>query len=212
MDSTSDCQPQEPFPRPPRGRRVVWAGNGRPAVEGAPFALPGVVTHDLPDGWTLVSWLDKDGWYSPDAVYEVKNLRMVSDAEFDDLVQAVRESPGWQGIAHNTDIDPEPSPYRVGDPVEWIGPMPGDADWDPHVDAWRRAALGSASGLTRRHPGRIVEIKHNAALRVRWIDKDGEFEGQRFVNPEFVEAVDEVEAQRLATQLRESDWPGLDRT
>lgn len=212
MDSTSDRLREEGFPRPPRGRRVVWVGRRRPAVEGAPFALPGVVTEDLPDGWTFVSWLDKDGWYSPDAVYEVKNLRAVSDAEFDDLVRAVRDSPDWQGIVHNTDIDPEPSPYQVGDLVEWVGPVPGDADWDPHADSWRRQALGSVSGLTRRHPGRIVEIAHNAALRVQWIDKVGEYEGRDFIHPDFVRAADEAEAQRLTTQLRESDWPGLDRT
>lgn len=173
--------------------------------------LPGVVVDDLPDGWTFVSWLDKDGWYSPDAVYEVKNLRVVSDAEFEDLVRTTRDSAGWNGIPHDDVGEPEPSPYSVGDVVQWVGPVLGDDDWDTFGDPWRLAALGSASGLTRRHPGRIIEIKHNAALRVRWIDKDGEFEGRRFVNPDFVEAVDDVEAQRLATQLRESDWPGLDR-
>ena len=152
-------------------------------MEGAPFALPGVVTQDLPDGWTLVSWLDKDGWYSPDAVYEVKNLRVVSDAEFDDLVRAVRESPGWQGIAHDIVDDPEPSPYVVGAPVMWLGPVLGDKDWDPSNNSWRLAVFGSASGPPRGHRGRIVEVSESGALRVRWIDDDGEFEGRGFVDP-----------------------------
>ncbi|MER7558048.1 hypothetical protein ABTZ46_13970 [Nocardioides sp. NPDC126508] len=190
MDSTSDRLRRESFPRPPHGRRMVWAGKRRPAVEGAPLALPGVVTEDLPDGWTLVSWLDKDGWYSPDAVYEVKSLRAVSDAEFDDLVRAVRDSPDWRGIVHNTDIDPEPSPYVVGASVMWIGPVLGDNGWNPRIDAWRLAVFGDASGPPARgHRGRIVEVSQSGAFRVRWIDKDGEFEGRVFIDPGAVAVV-----------------------
>ena len=183
MASTSDRQQQGSFPSPPQGRRVVWTGTF-PAVEGGPLVLPGVVVDDLPDGWALVSWLDKDGWYSPDAVYEVKNLRVVSDAEFDDLVRAVRESPGWKGITHDIVDDSEPSPYVVGAPVMWLGPVLGDKDWDASNNAWRLAVFGSASGPpTRGLRGRIVEVSQSGALRVRWIDEDGEFEGRGFVDP-----------------------------
>ncbi|MFE6648521.1 hypothetical protein ACFVJS_18270 [Nocardioides sp. NPDC057772] len=139
---------------------------------------------DLPDGWALVSWLDKGGWYSPGAVYEVKSLRVVSDAEFDDLVRAVRESPGWQGITHDIVDGSEPSPYVVGAPVMWIGPVLGDNGWDPRIDTWRLAVFGSASGPPARgHRGRIVEVSQSGALRVRWIDEDGEFEGRVFIDP-----------------------------
>ncbi|MFJ9387302.1 hypothetical protein ACIRON_00675 [Nocardioides sp. NPDC101246] len=182
MDSTSDREHEKGSRNRPRGRRVVWVGR-QPPVEGAPPALPGVVVDDLPDGWTFVSWLDKDGWYCPDAVYEVKNLQVVSEAEFDDAVRAVRGSPDWQGIVHDVVDGPEPSPYVVGASVMWIGPVLGDADWDPSLDVWRLAVFGSASGPARGHRGRIVEISQSGALRVRWIDRDGEFEARDFIDP-----------------------------
>ncbi|HEY9353278.1 MAG TPA: hypothetical protein VIP28_08515, partial [Nocardioides sp.] len=66
------------------------------------------------------------------------------------------------------------------------------------------------SGLTRHHPGRIVELRGLfGAPRVRWIDKDGEFDGRGSVNHSDLEAIDETKAQRLATRLRQSDWPGF---
>jgi hypothetical protein len=182
MGSAPDHQPQESFPPPPSGRRVVWAAK-RPTFEGVPWALPGVVVEDLPDGWTFVSWLDKDGWYSPDAVYEIKNLRVVSDAEFEDLVRAVRDSPGWQGLAREVVDDLEPWSSEVGDSVMWIGPVLGDADWDPYREVRRLAGFGSGSGPARGHRGRIVEISQSGALRVRWIDGDREFEGRVFIDP-----------------------------
>lgn len=190
MDSTSDREHEKVSRNRPRGRRVVWVGR-RPPVEGAPPAHPGVVVDDLPDGWTFVSWLDKDGWYCPDAVYEVKNLRVVSEAEFDDAVRAVRGRPDWQGIVHDVVDGPEPSPYVVGASVMWIGPVLGDNGWDPCIDAWRLAVFGNASGPpTRGHRGRIVEISQSGALRVRWIDKAGEFEGRVFIDPGDVAVVE----------------------
>ena len=219
MGNTSDREHEKISSDPPRGRRVVWVGK-RPPVEGGPLALPGVVVDDLPDGWTFVSWLDKDGWYCPDAVYEVKNLQVVSDAEFEDLVRTTRDSPGWNGIPHDDVGEPEPSPFHLGDLVQWVGPVPEDDDWDPYYGPWRQgqvvpwqqgqAAYNYASGLTRHHPGRIVELRGLfGAPRVRWIDKDGEFDGRGSVNHSDLEAIDETEAQRLATRLRQSDWPGF---
>ncbi|MER6973795.1 hypothetical protein ABT304_22230 [Nocardioides sp. NPDC000445] len=219
MGSTSDREHEKVSPHPPRGRRVVWAAK-RPTFEGVPWALPGVVVEDLPDGWTFVSWLDKDGWYCPDAVYQVKDLRVVSDAEFEDLVRTVRDSPRWNGVPHDDVGESKPSPFRVGDLVQWVGPVPGDDDWDPYYGPWRQgqvvpwvqgqAAYDYASGLTRNHPGRVVELRGLVrAPRVRWIDKDGEFEGRSGLSHSDLEAVDEAEAERLATRLRQSDWPGF---
>jgi hypothetical protein len=74
----------------PQGRRVVWARTDRPAVEDAPMALPGVIVHELPDDWVLISWPYESGWYAPDAVYEMKSLREVSKEEFERLVRDVR--------------------------------------------------------------------------------------------------------------------------
>jgi hypothetical protein len=71
----------------------------------------------------------------------MKNLRAVSDAEFDDLVRAVRDSPDWQGIVHNTDIDPEPSPYQVGDLVEWVGPVPRYLEVNEIRSPWDRGGV-----------------------------------------------------------------------
>ena len=76
----------------PQGRRVVWSRTDRPAIEHGPAALPGVIVHELPDGWVLISWPYKTGWYAPDAVYETKSVRDVSDEEFDQLVREVRAS------------------------------------------------------------------------------------------------------------------------
>ncbi len=39
----------------PQGRRVVWSRTDRPAIEHGPAALPGVIVHELPDGWVLIS-------------------------------------------------------------------------------------------------------------------------------------------------------------
>ena len=44
---------------------------------------------------------------------------------------------------------------------------------------------------------------------VSWLDKDGEFDGRASVNHSDLEAIDEIEAQALATRLRQSDWPGF---
>ena len=58
--------------------------------------LPGVIVHELPDGWVLISWPYKSGWYAPDAVYETQSLRDVSGEEFDQLVCEVQASD-WAG-------------------------------------------------------------------------------------------------------------------
>ena len=80
----------------PPGRRVAWARTDRPAIENGPAVLPGVIVHELPDEWVLVSWPNRSGWHAPDAVYEMKSLRDVSDEEFEQLVREVRAS-GWEG-------------------------------------------------------------------------------------------------------------------
>ena len=62
---------------------MVWSRTDRPAIEHGPAALPGVIVHELPDGWVLISWPYRTGWYAPDAVYETKSVRDVSDEESD---------------------------------------------------------------------------------------------------------------------------------
>jgi hypothetical protein len=86
----------DPNPPPPPGRRIIWVADWL-AVEGAPPELPGVIIDELPDGWALVSWVDADGWYSPEAVYETKNLHEVSDADFEDHVRRGRGT-NWAGV------------------------------------------------------------------------------------------------------------------
>lgn len=82
----------------PEGRKVIWSRTNWPAVEGSPRALPGVIRHELPDGWALVAWVDKDGWVCPDAVYETKYLIEVPDGLFENLVNDLRASE-WPGLS-----------------------------------------------------------------------------------------------------------------
>lgn len=81
----------------PEGRRVIWSRTDRPAIETAPMALPGVIRDELPDGWALVAWLDKERWFSPDAVYETKYLAEVPDGVFENLASDLRSSD-WLGL------------------------------------------------------------------------------------------------------------------
>lgn len=199
-------QSEASFPHPPDGRRVVWVGEWLP-IEGAPSSLPGVVTADLPDGWAHVAWIDKDGWYSPDAVYEMKNLREVSEADFQDRVNRVLAS-AWDGLAHDTPSQPMAS-LSIGDRVQLTSLIVGGTYWSPDDATWREAVFGGVRGLTRHHPGTVVEVATDGAVRVRWVDKQGEFDSPGSVSPDILAPIDEEEAVRLTIELRSSDWQGL---
>lgn len=193
----------------PAGRKVVWVGEAFPPVDDAPPRLPGVVVQELPDGWNFVSWVDRgeEGWHSPDAVYETKNLQDVTDDEFERRVQEVLDSD-WPGQPVEALDEVAPLPYSVGDRVRWVGPLPEDPDWDPRAVHWNRNALGG--GLTSAHPGTVVEVDHRGnSLRVRWVDKNDEFEGRETVTVDSLEPISEADHASLTASLRESDWDGL---
>lgn len=170
----------------PAGRPVVWIGTEWAPVEYGPMDLPGIVTSDLPDGWALVTWVDKDSWYSPDAVFETKFLKELSRDDFERRVTTLRESD-WEGLTKQPISEPKPANV-VGETVRWVG---------------------TGRGLTPSHPGTIVEIDSFGRLRVRWVDRVGEFEDRQFVYPINIRLIDADEAARLTQALRDSDWPGL---
>lgn len=189
----------------PHGRRVAWARIDRPAIEDGPAVLPGVIVHELPDDWVLISWPHKSGWYIPDAVYEMKSLRDVSDAEFEQLVREVRDSD-WEGLPEPAS-EPGPRRFAAGDFVQGSGPQPGDPGWDAEATTWIEKALGG--GVTPGHPGVVIEADNNSAVRVQWIGKVDSFSGEEFIRDDWVEPVTKQDFERLSQQLRQSDWQGL---
>lgn len=193
----------------PDGRRIVWDG-ARPAAEGVPLRLPGVVVRDLPEGQALIAWVDRQGFQCPDAVYDTKWLTPVTDEEFDRLVTELRGSD-WAGLPPRAPFDePEEQPLlRVGASIRWIGPLRGDVAWE--IEAWRAwypAALGGV--LEPSHPGIVTALDYRGDPIVKWTDKDGEFQGRLGVARSLVVEITVEEALRRAEGLRASEWPGLD--
>lgn len=187
---------------------MVWAGS-RPPSEGVPRRLPGVVIEDLPDGWALVSWVDKAGWQCPDAVYETRWLQEVPAERFEALVNELRDSD-WAGLPPGPPFRPlEPVPdFQVGTWVRWVGPLEEDLAWEvPEWAGWARDALGGV--LRPSHPGVVSEVYEGGDLRIRWVDKVGELEGRIGVPRNLVVPISEEEAAQRAARLRLSGWGGL---
>lgn len=192
----------------PAGVKTVWNGQ-RPPEEGVPLHLPGVVVRELPDGWALVAWADRDGWQCPDAVYELKWLDEISEDEFDMLVSELRASD-WGGLPPRTPFrkPTQPPEFRSGARVRWVGPLKGDLAWQtPEWREWYPNALGGI--LTPSHPGIVSAVADNGDPLIRWVDKSGEVSGQASVPREFVVEIDSAEAARRTERLRASEWPGL---
>lgn len=189
------------------GDRVLWA-RSRPPFDDAPDPMPGTIEHVLPDDWVFVRWVDKRGEKTPEAVYEAKWLRVITEDEFASRRDVLRAST-WAGLPTEDPPEPMPRRFAAGDRVTWSGPQPGDAQWDSEATYWIEKALGG--GVTPTHPGVVLEAADNAAVRVRWVDKRGTFAGEDFIRDDWLEPVTEQEFHRLSEQLRKSDWPGLRR-
>lgn len=185
----------------PHGQKVMWIGR-YPPLEGLPPQMPGVIVEWLPDGpsggMALVAWVDKAGWQVPDAVFEAKNLRPASEAEFGTRVRELRASD-WAGL-------PASAPFREGERVDflpgmrvrWAGPFPEDSVWQAQAfREWAEGALGGV--LAHAHPGTVVSVNRDGEPMIHWAGHESA--GRIAVPRGYLARIDEAEYAARASKV-----------